>query len=101
MRRALAGLAAALVLLAMSVARAADVTVFAAASLTDALNEIGTAYQKRTGQTAAMAFAASSVLARQIANAQGADVFISADTEWMDYLDKRSLLAPGTRKNLL
>jgi molybdate transport system substrate-binding protein len=101
MRRALAGLAAALILLAMPVARAADVTVFAAASLTDALNEIGTAYQKQTGHTAAMSFAASSVLARQIANAQGADVFISADTEWMDYLDKRSLLAPGTRKNLL
>jgi molybdate transport system substrate-binding protein len=101
MRRAVAGLAAALVLLAMPVARAADVTVFAAASLTDALNEIGTAYQKQTGHTAGMSFAASSVLARQIANAQGADVFISADTEWMDYLDKRSLLAPGTRKNLL
>jgi molybdate transport system substrate-binding protein len=101
MRRAVAGLAAALVLLAMPVARAADVTVFAAASLTDALNEIGIAYQKQTGHTAAMSFAASSVLARQIANAQGADVFISADTEWMDYLDKRSLLAPGTRKNLL
>jgi len=102
MRQVFAGFAAALVLLAIvPAARAAEVTVFAAASLTDAVNEIATAYQKKTGHTAALSFAASSVLARQIANAQGADVFISADTEWMDYLDQRDLLTPGTRKDLL
>lgn len=102
MRRVLAGFLAALVLLPIvPVARAADITVFAAASLSDALNEIGAAYRQKTGHTAALSFAASSVLARQIANAQGADIFISADTEWMDYLGQRSLLAPGTRKDLL
>lgn len=82
-------------------AHAADVTVFAAASLTDALNRIGTAWQQKTGHTAAISFAASSVLARQIENSQGADMFISADTEWMDYLDKRGLILSGTRDNLL
>jgi molybdate transport system substrate-binding protein len=82
-------------------ARAADVTVFAAASLTDALNEIGKSWQQKTGHTAAFSFAASSVLARQIENSAGADVFLSADSEWMDYLDNRGLIAHGTRKNLL
>lgn len=104
MRRTLAGLVAGLVLFATvpaPAAPAADVTVFAAASLTDALNEIGATYRQKTGHTAAFSFAASSVLARQIANSQGADVFISADIEWMDYLDQRGLLAPGTRKDLL
>ena len=80
---------------------AADVSVFAAASLTDALNEAGKAWQQRTGHTAIFAFAASSVLAKQIEASQYADVFISADTDWMDYLDSRGLIAHETRVNLL
>ena len=92
---------ASLAVLAAPFARAADVTVFAAASLTDALNRIGNAWQQNTGHTAAISFAASSVLARQIENSQGADTFISADTEWMDYLDKRGLIVRDTRRNLL
>jgi len=80
---------------------AADVTVFAAASLSDALQEVGTAYQQKTGHTAAFSFASSSVLARQIEASNGADVFASADTNWMDYLDKRGLIDRATRGNLL
>jgi molybdate transport system substrate-binding protein len=94
-------LAASLAVVVAPLAHAADVTVFAAASLTDALNRIGNAWQRKTGHTAAISFAASSVLARQIENSQGADIFISADTEWMDYLDKRGLIARDTRRNLL
>jgi molybdate transport system substrate-binding protein len=99
----LARLAVAAVLLALApmAARAAEVTVFAAASLTDALNEIGKSWQQKTGHTAAFSFAASSVLARQIENSAGADVFIAADSDWMDYLDNRGLIAHDTRRNLL
>jgi molybdate transport system substrate-binding protein len=82
-------------------ARAADVTVFAAASLSDALGQVEKGYQQKTGHVAAISFAASSVLARQIEASQGADVFISADSDWMDYLDKRGLIARGTRHDLL
>jgi len=80
---------------------AADVTVFAAASLTDALTEIGKAYEAKTGNHVVFSFAASSVLARQIESSAGADMFLSADLDWMDYLEKKALLAPGTRKTLL
>ena len=80
---------------------ASDITVFAAASLTDALTEIGKAYEAKTGNRVVFSFAASSVLARQIESSAGADMFLSADLGWMDYLDKKNLLAPGTRKKLL
>jgi molybdate transport system substrate-binding protein len=79
----------------------ADSFVFAAASLTDALKEIGAAYKADTGNSVTFSFAASSVLARQIEASRGADIFISADTEWMEYLDSRGLIKQGTRKNLL
>jgi molybdate transport system substrate-binding protein len=99
-RTVIAALAGLLVLTPLA-ARAADVTVFAAASLSDALNEVGKSWQQRTGHTAAFSFAASSVLARQIENSAGADVFLSADSEWMDDLDSRGLIAHDTRRNLL
>ncbi|MBV8801166.1 MAG: molybdate ABC transporter substrate-binding protein [Alphaproteobacteria bacterium] len=101
MTRFFASLMAAAALLIVGAARASDITVFAAASLTDALNRVNTAYQKKTGHTAAISFAASSVLARQIEASQGADVFISADTDWMDELDKHGLIARETRRDLL
>ena len=82
-------------------AMAENVTVLAAASLTDALSEIGQAYQAKTGMLPSLSFAASSALARQIEASGGADIFVSADTEWMDYLDNRGLIAHATRKNLL
>jgi molybdate transport system substrate-binding protein len=98
--RALA-LALALLLPFYANANAAGVTVFAAASLSDALGDAGKAYQAKTGAMSSLSFAASSVLARQIEASRGADVFISADTDWMDYLDSRGLIAHETRKNLL
>ncbi len=82
-------------------AHAADVTMFAAASLTDALTTIGKNYQTKTGHTVVFSFAASSVLAKQIEASKGADLFMSADSDWMDYLDSRGLLQHETRKNLL
>jgi molybdate transport system substrate-binding protein len=104
--RLLRGIALALLLAAAIApyARAAErgtVTVFAAASLTDALGKIGQAYEAAGHGRAVFNFAASSVLARQIEASGGADMFMSADTDWMDYLDSRGLLAPGTRTNLL
>ncbi|GAA0536919.1 molybdate transport system substrate-binding protein [Rhizomicrobium palustre] len=80
---------------------AADVTMFAAASLGTALPEIAAAYKAKTGQSVQFSFAASSVLARQIENSPGADVFMSADADWMDYLDNRGLVQHATRKTLL
>jgi molybdate transport system substrate-binding protein len=86
------------------------IVVFGAASLTDVLTEVGRAFTSRstplTGGDAAHvpvrnSFAASSVLAKQIEAGAPADVFLSADTDWMDYLEKRRLLRPGTRRDLL
>ena len=95
-------LAAALLFVAAPLcANAADVTVFAAASLTDALQQAANAYKAQTGTDVAISFAASSTLARQIEASGGADVFISADKDWMDYLDNRGLIAHDTRKDLL
>jgi molybdate transport system substrate-binding protein len=88
-------------LVGISPSASAGVTVFAAASLSDALSDVGRAYQAKTGTMPALSFAASSTLARQIEASRGADVFISADTDWMDYLDSRGLIAHETRKNLL
>jgi molybdate transport system substrate-binding protein len=82
-------------------ARADDVVVFAAASLKDALDAINADWQKEGGKHATISYAASSALAKQIEAAAPADVFISADLDWMDYLDKKNLIAPGTRHNLL
>jgi molybdate transport system substrate-binding protein len=82
-------------------ARAADVTVFAAASLGDAMQEVGKAYTLKTGHTAVFSFAASSALARQIEASGGADIFVSADTDWMDYLVKKGFIRKDTRKTLL
>src|SRR5579872_3773408 len=89
-------LAYALALLLPLEARAADVTVFAAASLNDALGDIGKDYQRKTGHAVQFSFAASSSLAKQIEASAYADMFFSADTEWMDYLDNRGLIAHAT-----
>jgi molybdate transport system substrate-binding protein len=94
----------AVVLLALSAAipaHAADVAVFAAASLTDALNEIAQTFTDRTGKRVAASYAASSALAKQIEQGAPADLFASADTRWMDWLAERRLIASGTRVDLL
>jgi molybdate transport system substrate-binding protein len=96
-----AALAAAILGFGVSAAFAETITVLAATSLTDALSEIGSAYQAKTGTLPLLSFAASSTLARQIEASRGADIFVSADSDWMDYLDNRGLIAHETRKNLL
>ncbi len=73
--------------------------VFAAASLREALDEAGREYERRTGAKVLASYAASSTLARQIESGAPADIFISADLDWMDYLAGR--VKPGTRMNLL
>src|SRR5690348_7094848 len=82
MNRPLASVLAALLLvLAPARAMAADITVFAAASLADAMNEIARDYQKERNKSVAVSLAASSALARQIEASGGADIFISADLD--------------------
>jgi molybdate transport system substrate-binding protein len=78
-----------------------QILVFAAASLTDALQEIGAAYEKTSAVRVKMSFDASSNMARQIEAGAPADVFFSADTEWMDYLQSRNLIQPATRRNVV
>lgn len=77
------------------------VTVFAAASLTDVMKQLGEQYAAEGHPAPVFNFAASSELARQIEQGAGADVFISADEAWMDYLAERSLIYPASRKTLL
>lgn len=77
------------------------ITVFAAASLTNALQDLGDAFTKDTSIPVRFSFAASSALARQIENGARADVFFSADLEWMDYLQARHLVQPATRHDVL
>src|SRR4029077_396470 len=77
------------------------ITVFAAASLTNALQELGDGFTKETSITVRFSFAASSALARQIENGAPADVFLSADVEWMDYLQARNLIQRDTRHDVL
>ncbi|MDI9237484.1 molybdate ABC transporter substrate-binding protein [Lysobacter sp. LF1] len=77
------------------------VTVFAAASMKESLDEVAAAYQAKTGQSVRVSYAASSALARQIEQGAPADLFVSADLDWMDYLQERHLLDDATRRNLL
>lgn len=96
------GLFAALFLTALPVHAAdAPVLVFAASSLTDVLNEIGAAYTRETGREVKLSYAASSVLAKQIEAGARADIFFSADTDWMDYVGARNLIDTATRRDLL
>jgi molybdate transport system substrate-binding protein len=84
-----------------SAVRAIEVNVFAAASLTDALKELAPIYEKQTGDKLVFNLGASSQLARQIEAGAPADVFLSADEAKVDGLDKKGLLEPGSRHDLL
>lgn len=77
-----------------------ELLVFAAASLTDLLGELSPAWEKSSHVKVRLAFAASSILARQIEAGGTADVFVSADQDWMDYLAKRGLIKERTRREL-
>ena len=101
--RFLGALAMALVLAATvrPAAQTRDMVIFAAASLKNALDEINTQWQRETGRKAVISYAASSALARQIEQGAPAAMFISADLEWMEYLQQRNLIKAETRSNLL
>ncbi len=99
-RFVIAGLALSFALPAVAQTRP-PLTVFAAASLTDAMQAVGRAYRKRTGQAVRFSFAASGTIARQIAAGARADLFVSADERWMDELARGGRLQPGMRRDLL
>ena len=95
-------LAAGLVLPSMAtVAQAAEVTVFAAASLKNALDDAAKTYEAKTGAKVVTSYAASSALAKQIESGANADIFFSADLDWMDYLQQKTLINSASRKTLL
>jgi len=75
--------------------------VLAAASLQESMTAAADAWARKGHKRPVISFAASSVLARQAAAGARADLFVSADREWMDYLDQRTMLAPGTRAPFL
>jgi molybdate transport system substrate-binding protein len=79
-------------LIAGSAARAQTVTVFAAASLKNALDDVAASWKQDGGETVAASYASSSTVAKQIEQGAPADVFISADEKWMDYLVQKSLV---------
>jgi molybdate transport system substrate-binding protein len=78
-----------------------SLVVFGAASLTDALQELGADFTKSTGTAVKFSFAASSTLARQVQSGAPADVIVFADTEWMDDLESRKLIQSQSRHDLL
>ncbi|HEV8268040.1 MAG TPA: molybdate ABC transporter substrate-binding protein [Thermoanaerobaculia bacterium] len=88
-------------LLLAAPSRGAEVHVAAAASLTDALKEIAAAYERDAGDKVVFNFGASSLLARQIEEGFPADLFLSADEEKMDLLEKQGLIDRSTRRRLL
>jgi molybdate transport system substrate-binding protein len=99
LRRILLSLA---ILLGSTAAAAAEpVNVFAAASLKNALDAVSEAWKVEAGKEARNTYAASSALAKQIEQGAPADIFISADLDWMNYLDEKKLIKAGTSKVLL
>jgi molybdate transport system substrate-binding protein len=78
-----------------------QITVFAAASLKESMDAINTEWTKKSGQKVLVSYAASSTLAKQIEQGAPADIFISADGEWMDYLQSRNKIDADTRFNLV
>jgi molybdate transport system substrate-binding protein len=88
-------------LLAPAGLRAQDLTVFAAASLTNALTDVCAAWARQGHPTPRLSFAASSTLARQIEQGAPANIFASADERWMDDLARHDGVAPQTRRDLL
>jgi molybdate transport system substrate-binding protein len=81
--------------------RAAEINVYAAASLSDVMREIGTNYEQASGDKLVFNFGGSSLLARQIEQGAPADIFFSADEAKMDGLQKQGLILPDTRKDRL
>src|ERR1700675_1933029 len=86
---------------APAAAQGRDVLVFAAASLKNALDEAAAQWQRESGKKVAISYAASNTLIKQIEQGAPADMFISADLDWMDYGQQKNLIKPDTRSNLL
>jgi len=82
-------------------ALAASVTVFAAASLKEAMDAQAKQFESTTGNKVIVSYGGSNTLAKQVEGGAPADIFISADTDWMDYVDQRHMLVPDTRVTLL
>jgi molybdate transport system substrate-binding protein len=82
-------------------AQGKDVLVFAAASLKNALDDIAGQWQRESGKKTAISYAASNTLIKQIEQGAPADIFISADLDWMDYGQQKGLIKPDSRFNLL
>jgi molybdate transport system substrate-binding protein len=82
-------------------AQGRDLLVFGAASLKNALDDANAQYQRNAGQKIVVSYGASPALAKQIEGGAPADIFISADLDWMDYVAGRKLIKPETRFNLL
>src|ERR1700741_2598152 len=100
--RIAASLAAAFcVVFALPFARAERVTVFAAASLKEAMEEQGRQFERDTANKVIVSYGASNALAKQIEAGAPADLFISADLDWMDDVSQRGLVAPNARFDLL
>jgi molybdate transport system substrate-binding protein len=99
--RLLLSMLVALALVAPAAAQEKRITVFAAASMKNALDDVNAAFSRQTGVGVVTSYAASSALVKQIAQGAPADVFVSADLEWMDYATQQKLVKSGTRVNLL
>jgi len=82
-------------------AQTKDILVLGAASLKNALDDANALYLRQTNKKVVVSYGASSALARQIESGAPADIFISADLDWMDYLAQRNLIKPATRSNFL
>lgn len=89
----------ALAMLLAAPARAAEITVFAAASLRTALDAAAAEWRAATGDEVALSYAATPALARQIEAGAPADIFIAASADWMDELERQGLIVPGARRD--
>lgn len=98
---ALAGVLAIGVSSSPAPAQTAGPTVFAAASMKTALDEVDALWTAKTGKKVTVSYAASSALAKQIEQGAPADIFVSADIPWMDYVASKGLIKAGTRSDLL
>ncbi|WP_051958072.1 molybdate ABC transporter substrate-binding protein [Desulfobacter vibrioformis] len=91
----------ALMLSPLALAQAESIRIFAAASTTNAVGDIINAYTAETGKAVVPSFASSSTLAKQIDQGAPADMYLSANPKWMDFIEGKDLVEPGTRTNLL
>lgn len=99
-RRSLRVFFASMISISAAAASEEQINVFAAASLKPVLDQLAAEFTRENGTKISMTYAGSNVLARQIAEGAPADLFISADKEWMDNIESQNLIVPGTRFDL-